>query len=846
MIFKIYAPANGEAKSVDQCSDPVFAEKNLGDGIVFVPTNNSFNSPLDGGKVEMIFDTKHAIYFDNNNIKVLMHIGLDTVNLEGKPFNLKVSVNDSVKLSTPIVDVDLEEIKANNLKVETPIVIDQTNIKSMKLVNSKFGLVKQGDLIAEFEIELNVEEIKTSSIETSQMGDKYEISAKKYLEAVGANNYSDVFNCMTRLRFNIHNKDLVDVDAIKKMELTKGVNWAGNQLQIIIGGEVSKVRAKVSSITMAQNFEIHGKVKKSVKDKIFGFLSGVLAPNVILLITVGMLQALNALLVNTNVIPAVNDGNLATSNVFAVIFFIMSKVGLSLLGVSFCYSTTKYLGGNPILGLLIGLTLASRFLMPVEPVEPNEYEFGKYIINKEYNIKGWLLFEIGDFPIVVKSYENSVLTFIVAGIGCVYLDKWIQKWMPSIVDIIFRPMIIYLVIILSSFFILGPILSFIEFGIVQFMSVIEQIPGGIGVGIFGFLWPLLVLTGMHVSVLAMITMQITEGGSSVMLMACSANWANLGCCIGVIIATRNSNTRRIGLAAFPAAIFGVSEPILYGISVPKVRPFFLAMCANGLNGLLVGIFGIDADIFLQGGILQLMALHDNLEILWALMIWAIVFSAALGLCLIFYRDYENQVYETKKSIKQMKKYSKFFEGNTETFDTESVKLLATVKENKKAYADYDKYLSSIQKFESKISVLGEKENKKKKDLYTKLQNMKRKPEKFDESLIKAATDNYNNFSLQNEIQNVIIEMTNYKKNNINIVDTYNDALKANENAILNVLNAYYPSTIYKQFDQYKNNFSNAVHNVEIEYGISDKKTNLFDKKEFKKHIDKKSKEFINK
>lgn len=134
----IVAPMDGEVLSIDNCSDQIFASKAMGDGVVIKPTSNELVAPFNG-KVSMVFPTKHAIgLMSDDGIEVLIHIGLDTVSLEGKPFTTLVDVNTKVSSGDPLIKVDFKQIEEAGLSTETVLVI--TNNKEIDI--TKTGEVK--------------------------------------------------------------------------------------------------------------------------------------------------------------------------------------------------------------------------------------------------------------------------------------------------------------------------------------------------------------------------------------------------------------------------------------------------------------------------------------------------------------------------------------------------------------------------------------------------------------------------------------------------------------------------------------------------------------------------------
>lgn len=143
----IYAMCDGEFVTIEQVPDEVFAQKMMGDGFAIIPTSGVMNSPVDG-QVDNIFPTKHAISFTVGALEILLHMGIDTVSLEGKPFTVHVNENTTVSHSDHIADVNLDELEQNSKEKEMIIVFTNGNEVIENIDFKASGTVKQGDLIA--------------------------------------------------------------------------------------------------------------------------------------------------------------------------------------------------------------------------------------------------------------------------------------------------------------------------------------------------------------------------------------------------------------------------------------------------------------------------------------------------------------------------------------------------------------------------------------------------------------------------------------------------------------------------------------------------------------------------
>ncbi len=137
---EIYAPVNGEIIPLDQVPDPVFNQKMMGEGVAVIPNEGTFRAPVEG-TVVLIADTKHAIGLrTNDGTEVLIHIGLETVSLQGKGFTVLVETGDTVSLGQPLIEVDLEYIREHATSIVTPIIITNSSEKVVQCTHTKDGV----------------------------------------------------------------------------------------------------------------------------------------------------------------------------------------------------------------------------------------------------------------------------------------------------------------------------------------------------------------------------------------------------------------------------------------------------------------------------------------------------------------------------------------------------------------------------------------------------------------------------------------------------------------------------------------------------------------------------------
>lgn len=144
----IYSPACGLVKSIDQVNDQMFSAKALGDGFAVEPADNSIVSPIEG-TVTSIFPTKHAISLKmKNSLEVLLHIGIDTVELNGAGFDIKVEEGDKVTVETTLAVVDFEQLKPAGKETDVMVIFTNLDKKTLEIsegqaaIGQEIGIIK--------------------------------------------------------------------------------------------------------------------------------------------------------------------------------------------------------------------------------------------------------------------------------------------------------------------------------------------------------------------------------------------------------------------------------------------------------------------------------------------------------------------------------------------------------------------------------------------------------------------------------------------------------------------------------------------------------------------------------
>ncbi|ATI72969.1 glucose PTS transporter subunit IIA [Mesoplasma florum] len=602
MKIKIYAPVDCKAKNIEKCSDPTFSQKILGEGILIIPQKNEFSLPFDEGVSTLIFDTKHAYGFKVKGIDVLIHCGLETVSLGGKYFNSKVVEGKKYKKNDLIFEVDIEKIKKLDISIETPIVFDNSMQNAeMKILDFKEGNFKKGDFLCELEV---IEKESTFDLETifGQEG-KYLRLANELINLVGTKaNFEDVYNCMTRLRFKIIDKSKINETEILKNKNVRGINWNGQEFQIIIGQDVYKVKDEiVKTLAFQASISQEDIAKTNLFNKILKNFSAVFIKIVPITAGIGLIMALISILRMFNLMPDISliNPEQGSSQIWIfdeslsivwVILFIVGKTSGLFLGLTLSVSAAVHFKWNPIQGAILGIILCSPLLYGNGGAMMQGQK--EWVLFEMWHSKDVMLQRMGRISINMMNLKVGVVIFSVY-IACEF-DKWIKKWMPASLDLLFRPLLIFLVIPFAGFFIFGPIWNIFEglFGYV--IGLMLKMPLGVGLGIFAAVFQASVIFGLHTILATFFMLDAIANNmvGRVVVIGSISTYAQIAALVGLLIVTKDKKLKKQGSSLIAAGLLGITEPILYGVNFPKRKPLYAGCIGAFFGGCLANIFDI--------------------------------------------------------------------------------------------------------------------------------------------------------------------------------------------------------------------------------------------------------------
>lgn len=419
--------------------------------------------------------------------------------------------------------------------------------------------------------------------------DKYNKIAREIIALIGEDNIISVTHCATRLRVMVKDRDLIDDKKMEKVDEVKGVFFTSGQYQIILGtGIVNKVYAEVENIgvktlSKKEQDEAVKNNEKGIK-RMMRTLADIFVPIIPVIAATGLFLGLKGCLFNDSVLALFGLSSAHIPAYIQTLVSVLTETAFAFLPAIIVWSAFKVFGGTPVVGLVIGLMLVS-------PILPNAYS----VADPKSGVEAVMAF--GFIPIV--GCQGSVLTAIVTGLIGANLEKWFRKHMPNVLDLIFTPFFVMLITMLVILLGVGPVMHTIELKMVAIIRVLIDLPLGIGGFIIGFTYPLAVITGLNHTYVMIETSLLANTGFNALITLCAMyGFANIGTCLAFIKKSKNEHVKQTAVGAMLSQLFGISEPVLFGIQLRfNLKPLIIMCTTSGIGAALLSIFHIQSNSY---------------------------------------------------------------------------------------------------------------------------------------------------------------------------------------------------------------------------------------------------------
>lgn len=447
-------------------------------------------------------------------------------------------------------------------------------------------------------------------------------AARQILEAVGgADNIVSAAHCATRLRLVVADDSKVNKEAVDNAVGAKGSFQAAGQLQVIYGtGTVNKVfdefvkQGHISAASKDSAKEA-GMAKANPFQRAAKALGDIFVPIIPAIVASGLLMGL------TEGINRAMGGTLET-NSWYILIHTFSNASFVFLQILIGFSAARVFGGNEFLGGVIGMIMNHTDLINAWHIPEAIRKLGE---TAAYQVVGsqpaaeWLstttgtavdaahatasnIMAAGGIPqvqlfgfynVTLQGYQGHVIPVVIAVFIMCMLEKWLHKHVPDMLDLFVTPLVTVLVTGVLTLIVIGPFFSWVENGVMNGFKFLLAIPFGLGGALVGAIYPATVVLGVHHMFNALEASLVSNTGIDNFnpIISC-CNVAQGAACLAVFVKTRSMKKKELALPSGISGFLGITEPAIYGVNLPSMKPFIAAMIGGAVGGALVAILGV--------------------------------------------------------------------------------------------------------------------------------------------------------------------------------------------------------------------------------------------------------------
>lgn len=425
------------------------------------------------------------------------------------------------------------------------------------------------------------------------MAKNYDALAKTIIKNVGGkDNVISVVHCTTRLRFKLKDEKKANDDALKDTDGVVTVVKAGGQYQVVIGNEVADV---YEVVLKEGGFSGGGQVadddlddsNMSLMDKAIDLISGIFTPILGPMAAAGMIKGLTAM--------CASFGWLAkTSGTYEVLYAIGDGF-FYFLPLILAITSAKKFKVDRFTAITIGAAMCYPAMVAMNSSKKVLFDlFNGTFLHSQVHAT------FLGIPIISMNYTSTVIPIILAVWFASVVEKWCKKWIPTVVKTFLVPFVTLLIVVPLTFLIIGPLATWIGNALAAITSAVYNFSPVLAGILLGGFWQVFVIFGVHWGFVAVMMSNIAALGYDPILgLSLGASFAQIGVVLAILLQTKDQKLKGIALPAFLSGIFGVTEPAIYGVTLPRKKPFVLSCIAAGIGGGLIGFFG--TKMYMMGG-----------------------------------------------------------------------------------------------------------------------------------------------------------------------------------------------------------------------------------------------------
>ena len=441
--------------------------------------------------------------------------------------------------------------------------------------------------------------------------------AKEVIDALGGReNVNSVAHCATRLRVMVKDENKINKEKAENIEKVQGAFFNSGQYQIIFGtGTVNKIYDEVvaQGLPTASKDEQKAEAAKQGNwfQRAIRSFGDVFVPLLPAIVATGLFMGIRGAINNDTVLGLFGT----TSEAFKATNFYTYTVVLTDTAFAFfpaliCWSAFNVFGGSPLLGLVLGLMMVNAAL-------PNAWDVAsqatKYAVDPSKDILGKIanmdvlgslkftgaveatkthpIYFFGFIPVV--GYQNSVLPAFFVGLIGAKFEKWVRKWVPDVLDLLLRPLIVFAVMSALALFVIGPVFHAVESYVLAGTEWVLNLPFGLAGLVLGGVHQVIVVTGVHhVFNLLEANLIANTGKDPLNAIITAAMTAQAGATLAVGLKTKDAKLKALAFPATLSAVLGITEPAIFGVNLRFGKPFIMGLIAGAAGGWLASILNL--------------------------------------------------------------------------------------------------------------------------------------------------------------------------------------------------------------------------------------------------------------
>ncbi|HER1778518.1 TPA: PTS beta-glucoside transporter subunit IIBCA [Streptococcus pyogenes] len=405
--------------------------------------------------------------------------------------------------------------------------------------------------------------------------------AAEVIEALGGReNVRSVAHCATRLRVMVYDEGKIDKEKAEAIDKVKGAFFNSGQYQMIFGtGTVNNIYDEVVALGLPTSSTSEQKAEAGKQGNIFQrairTFGDVFVPIIPAIVATGLFMGVRGLVTQ----PAIMDlfGVHEYGENFLMYTRILTDTAFVYLPALVAWSAFRVFGGNPIIGIVLGLMLVSNEL-------PNAW-----VVASGGDVKPLTFF--GFVPVV--AYQGTVLPAFFVGLVGAKLEKWLHKKVPEALDLLVTPFLTFAIMSTLGLFVIGPVFHSLENLVLAGTQAVLHLPFGIAGLIVGGIQQLIVVTGIH-HIFNFLEAQLiaNTGKDPFNAYLTAATAAQAGATLAVAVKTKSTKLKGLAFPSTLSALLGITEPAIFGVNLRYPKVFVSGLIGGALGGWVAGLFGI--------------------------------------------------------------------------------------------------------------------------------------------------------------------------------------------------------------------------------------------------------------